>query len=50
VEIEGSEGGITAMAAALGRSPADYLVASYRSLYSDYCRQRGLVVTDMLFT
>jgi len=50
VEIEGSEGGIAAMAAALGRSPADYLVASYRSLYSDYCRQRGLIVTDMVFT
>ena len=37
------------MAEALGRGPEDYLLDSYRGLYSEYCRQRGLPVTDMLF-
>jgi len=49
VEIEGSEHGITAVAAALGRSPADYLVTSYRSLYLDHCRRHGLTAADMTF-
>ena len=33
VEIEGSESGIASMAQALGRSPRDYLVDSYRALF-----------------
>ena len=49
VEIEGGARGICEMAEALGRGPNDYLLDSYRSLYSEYCRQRGLPVTDMLF-
>jgi adenylate cyclase class 2 len=46
VEIEGGARGITEMAEALGRGPKDYLLDSYRALYSQYCRQRGLPVTD----
>ena len=49
VEIEGDDGGIALMAEALGRSPGDYVLESYRGLYSEHCRQRGLPVTDMLF-
>jgi adenylate cyclase, class 2 len=49
VEIEGGARGIAEMAEALGRGPKDYLLDSYRGLYSEYCRQHGLPVTDMLF-
>jgi adenylate cyclase, class 2 len=49
VEIEGSEDHIHRAAAALGRAPNDYVTASYRSLYLDHCRERGLTATDMLF-
>lgn len=49
VEIEGGDRGIADMALALGRGPSDYLLDSYRSLFCDHCRQRGLPVTDMLF-
>jgi adenylate cyclase, class 2 len=49
IEIEGSEDAIAAVAAALGRGPADYVLASYRALYVDACRQRGVAAGDMLF-
>jgi adenylate cyclase class 2 len=49
VEIEGGDRGIAEVAEALGRGPGDYLLESYRGLYSEYCRQLGLPVTDMLF-
>ena len=49
VEIEGGDRGITEMAEALGRSPSDYLLDSYRSLFCEHCRQRGVPITDMLF-
>jgi adenylate cyclase class 2 len=49
VEIEGDEAGVTAAAAALGRSPADYLLDSYRGLFIQYCAEHGLPLTDMLF-
>lgn len=49
VEIEGSERGITGMAAALSRTPADYVTDSYRGLFVRYCQDRGLPDTDMLF-
>lgn len=49
VEIEGSEHGITAIARALSRTPAEYVTASYRSLFVRYCQERGLPETDMLF-
>ena len=45
VEIEGSEDGITAMASALGRGPADYVLDSYRGLFL----QSGLGGRDMVF-
>ena len=45
VEIEGSEEGITAMAAALGRTPEDYILDSYRGLFL----QSGLGGRDMVF-
>jgi adenylate cyclase class 2 len=49
IEIEGSERGITRMAEALVRTPADYITDSYHSLYARYCRQHGVAETDMLF-
>jgi adenylate cyclase class 2 len=49
IEVEGSERGITMMAEALGRSPADYLLDSYRSLYVRHCQEHDLPLTDMVF-
>lgn len=49
VEIEGSERGIDAMAAALGRRQNDYVLDSYRGLFARHCAQHGLPVGDMLF-
>ena len=49
VEIEGGEGGITAMAEALGRGPADYILDSYRGLYLKYREARGLTGPNMVF-
>lgn len=49
VEIEGAEAAIHQTARALGRTRADYVTASYRALYLDYCRERGVSPTDMLF-
>ena len=49
VELEGDEAGVTALALALGRSAGDYINASYRSLWEDYCGARGRPVDDMVF-
>jgi adenylate cyclase class 2 len=49
VEIEGSEAGITGLAAALGRSEADYLLDSYRGLYVQHCEAKGVAVGNMVF-
>jgi adenylate cyclase class 2 len=49
VEIEGSEGGILAAAATLGRTPDDYIVDSYRSLFLKHRDEFGLVGPDMVF-
>jgi Adenylate cyclase, class 2 (thermophilic) len=49
VEVEGSEHGIAVMAAALGRSPADYIVDSYRALFLQRRDELGLSATDMVF-
>jgi adenylate cyclase class 2 len=49
VEIEGSEEGVHACAAAVGRAPSDYLLDSYRSLFVAECRRRGVPAGDMLF-
>lgn len=49
VEIEGAEQAIVETARALGRTPADYIVASYRTLYLQHCDARGQTASDMLF-
>ena len=49
VEIEGSENGITAMAAAMGRAPADYILDSYRGLFLKHREALGLTGADMVF-
>jgi adenylate cyclase class 2 len=49
VELEGGDRGITETAEALGRGPRDYLVESYRGLFYEHCRQRGVAISDMLF-
>lgn len=49
VEIEGAEDRIHATAAALGKGASDYITASYRALYDEYCRQHATAPADMLF-
>ncbi|MCE2515163.1 MAG: class IV adenylate cyclase [Acidobacteria bacterium] len=49
VEIEGAEGGVAQVARALGRTPGDYVVDSYRTLYEADCARRGRPVADMVF-
>jgi adenylate cyclase class 2 len=49
VELEGGEQGIVSAARALGRGQADYLTDSYRGLFLQYCHERGVSTTDMLF-
>jgi adenylate cyclase, class 2 len=49
VEIEGTESGITAMAAAMGRAPSDYILDSYRSLFVQRRDAFGLTGPDMVF-
>jgi adenylate cyclase class 2 len=49
VEIEGGEQGILTMAQALGRSPGDFILESYRTLYLAHQSQRGLTGGHMVF-
>ena len=49
VEIEGCEQGIETAAAALGRSQADYILDSYRSLFLQHRDALGLQTSDMVF-
>jgi adenylate cyclase, class 2 len=49
VEIEGTERGIEETTRALGLTPDDYIVDSYRALYLRYRDARGLSGPDMLF-
>lgn len=49
VEIEGGEDHIHRTAAALGKSPADYITDSYRTLFVRYCTEHGLDDSDMIF-
>jgi adenylate cyclase class 2 len=49
VEIEGGEAAINTVAAALGCTPDDYLVDSYRGLYVKHCQEKGIPVGDMVF-
>jgi len=48
VEIEGDEHGILAMTRALGRTPDDFILSSYRRLFVRYREEYGLG-TNMLF-
>jgi adenylate cyclase, class 2 len=49
VEIEGGEEHIHQTAAALGKTPADYITDSYRTLFVEYCRAHSITATHMLF-
>ncbi len=49
VEIEGGEAAIHDTAAALGRSPADYITDSYRFLFLQHRDACGLAGQDMVF-
>ena len=49
VELEGEEAAIAAVAVRLGRGPADYVLASYRSLFLEYRQGRGGHGPDMVF-
>jgi len=49
VELEGSPRVIDRAARLLGWGPADYITKSYRALYLDACRHRGLPARDMVF-
>jgi adenylate cyclase class 2 len=49
VELEGGEPGIAAMAEALGRTPADYIIESYRGLFLRHRDTCGLTGPDMVF-
>jgi adenylate cyclase, class 2 len=49
VELEGEESAIASVAARLGRGPADYVVASYRSLFLEFRQARGATGSDMVF-
>jgi adenylate cyclase, class 2 len=50
VEIEGGEEHIHRTAAALGKTREDYITDSYRTVFVEYCRLRGIEPNDMLFT
>jgi adenylate cyclase class 2 len=50
VEIEGGEQGILAIATALGRSPDDFVLDSYRGLFIKYREEYGLTGANMVFT
>jgi adenylate cyclase class 2 len=49
LELEGDADWIDATALKLGFSPADYITASYGTLYLDHCRGRGVEAGDMVF-
>jgi len=49
VELEGSEEGILTVADALGRSPADFILDSYRGLFLAFAQVNNVTARDMLF-
>ena len=49
LELEGEPAWIDATAAKLGFMPADYITASYGTLYLEHCRRHGIVPGDMVF-
>jgi adenylate cyclase, class 2 len=50
VEIEGGEEGILTIAQALGRTPSDFLLDSYRALFMKHREEFGLTGTNMVFS
>jgi adenylate cyclase, class 2 len=49
VELEGEEADIEAAAGRLGRTPVDYVRASYRALFLEYREAHHLSSSDMVF-
>ena len=49
LEIEGSEEGILTVTDALGRSPADFILNSYRGLFLAFAQANNVNERDMLF-
>ncbi len=49
VELEGGEPDILAMAAALGREPADFILDSYLALFRAHCDETGASAEHMVF-
>lgn len=49
LELEGAAHWIDATARELGFRPRDYVTASYGALYLDYCRERQVAPTNMVF-
>lgn len=49
LELEGAEDRIGDLAARLGRTPADYITASYRDLFLEHRDAIGLAGNDMVF-
>ena len=49
LEIEGESKWIDAAARELGYSPDDYITKSYGGLYVEYCAERGIEPTNMIF-
>jgi len=49
VELEGEEADVLAMAAALGRTPAEFVLDSYRTLFLQHRDATGTAATHMLF-
>ena len=50
LEIEGSPNWIDETARELGFSPADYITKSYSALYLEYCHERGITPSNMVFS
>ena len=50
IEIEGGERGIHAMTLALGRSPRDFVLDSYRGLFIKHREEFGLTGPNMVFS
>jgi len=49
VEIEGTEAGIDAMAAAIGKERSEYVLDSYRGLFLQHAVEFGISGRDLLF-
>jgi len=49
LELEGSGDWIDGAARELGYAESDYILASYGSLYLEYCRARNIQPSDMVF-